>query len=172
MSILATIRPDDWNFPLLLHVFGALTLLGALVTAGSAMVIGWKRETAVDAITWARVSFRTLLIVALPAWFLMRSGGLRGASRGELARIGVAGLLVVGVYHIALNEGERFTTSGTASVIVSTAPAMTLALAIALGLERFSAARTLGLVVAFVGVVVEGRRVLLFGAQRRRVLLQ
>ena len=74
MSILATIRPDDWNFPLLLHVFGALTLLGALVTAGSAMVIGWKRETAVDAITWARVSFRTLLIVALPAWFLMRIG--------------------------------------------------------------------------------------------------
>jgi hypothetical protein len=74
MSILATIRPDDWNFPLLLHVFGALTLLGALVTAGSAMVIGWKHETAVDAITWARISFRTLLIVALPAWFLMRIG--------------------------------------------------------------------------------------------------
>ena len=74
MSILASIRPDDWNFPLLLHVLGALTLLGALATAGSAMVIGWKRETAVDAITWARVSFRTLLIVALPAWFLMRIG--------------------------------------------------------------------------------------------------
>jgi drug/metabolite transporter (DMT)-like permease len=101
-------------------------------------------------------------LVAAPGFLLAyrMSGGLRGASRGELARIGVAGLLVVGVYHIALNEGERFTTSGTASVIVSTAPAMTLALAIALGLERFSAARTLGLVVAFVGVVV----VVLLGA--------
>jgi drug/metabolite transporter (DMT)-like permease len=88
------------------------------------------------------------------------SGGLRGATRGDLARIALLGLLAVGVYHVALNEGERFTTSGTASVIVSTAPAMTLALAIALGLERFSAVRTLGLVVAFVGVVV----VVLLGA--------
>ncbi len=72
--MLAAIRPDDWNFPLLLHVFGALVLVGGLVTAASALVLGWKRQTAADAIVFARLSFRTLLIVALPAWILMRVG--------------------------------------------------------------------------------------------------
>ena len=28
MSVLAAIRPDDWNFPLLLHVLGAMLLVG------------------------------------------------------------------------------------------------------------------------------------------------
>ena len=27
----AAIRPDDWNFPLLVHVAGAMLLVGALV---------------------------------------------------------------------------------------------------------------------------------------------
>jgi drug/metabolite transporter (DMT)-like permease len=82
------------------------------------------------------------------------AGGLRGATRAELVRIVAAGLLVVAVYHIALNEGEHFTSSGTAAVIVATAPGMTQALALASGLERFSAVRAMGLAVAFAGVVV------------------
>ena len=28
-AVLATIRPDEWNFPLFLHVFGAMLLVGA-----------------------------------------------------------------------------------------------------------------------------------------------
>jgi drug/metabolite transporter (DMT)-like permease len=101
-------------------------------------------------------------LVAAPGFLIAYglSGGLRGVGRADLARIAAAGFLAVGVYHVGLNEGERFTTSGTASVIVSTAPALTLAVAIVLGLERFSAVRTAGLGVAFVGVVI----VVLLGA--------
>ena len=33
MSVLAAIRPDDWNFPLLLHVLGAMLLVGGLLAA-------------------------------------------------------------------------------------------------------------------------------------------
>jgi drug/metabolite transporter (DMT)-like permease len=81
-------------------------------------------------------------------------GGLSGVSRRDVGRIALAGVLVVGVYHLSLNLGEERTTSGTASVIVGTAPGITLALAIALGLERFSAWRAAGLGLAFAGVVV------------------
>jgi drug/metabolite transporter (DMT)-like permease len=105
-------------------------------------------------------AFRYLVAAPGFAVALAASGGLRGVKRADLARIALLGLLAVGVYHVGLNEGERFTTSGTASVIVSTAPAMTLALALALGMERFSPARTAGLVVAFAGVVI----VVLLGA--------
>jgi drug/metabolite transporter (DMT)-like permease len=95
-------------------------------------------------------------LVAAPGFVivLIASGGLPGISRRDLGRVALAGLLVVAVYHISLNLGEERTTSGTAAVIIGTAPGMTLALAIVLGLERFSAWRAAGLGLAFSGVVV------------------
>ncbi|MDX6495842.1 MAG: hypothetical protein QOE17_1828 [Gaiellales bacterium] len=95
-------------------------------------------------------------LVAAPGFVivLFASGGLPGISRRDLGRVALAGLLVVAVYHISLNLGEERTTSGTAAVIVGTAPGMTLGLAIVLGLERFSAWRAAGLGLAFSGVVV------------------
>jgi uncharacterized membrane protein len=70
--MLAAIRPDDWNFPLLLHVLGASLLLGALIAAVTAQLLAWRRRAPADVLPYARVSFRTLLFVAIPAWFLMR----------------------------------------------------------------------------------------------------
>jgi uncharacterized membrane protein len=78
----AAIRPDDWNFPLLLHVLGASVLLGALITAATAQLLAWRRSTPADVVPYARFSFRTLLMVAIPAWFLMRIGGEWVASKG------------------------------------------------------------------------------------------
>ena len=71
MSVFAAIRPDEWNFPLLMHVFGAMILVGGLVTAVTALLLGWRRDSAL----YTRLAFRSLLIVALPAWLLMRIGG-------------------------------------------------------------------------------------------------
>ena len=34
-AVLALVRPDDWNFPLFLHVLGAMVLVGATVTAAA-----------------------------------------------------------------------------------------------------------------------------------------
>ena len=82
--MLAVIRPDDWNFPLLLHVLGASILLGATITALTAQLLSWKRRTPADVIPFARFSFRTLLFVAIPAWFLMRIAGEWIASREGL----------------------------------------------------------------------------------------
>ena len=78
----AAIRPNDWDFPLLLHVLGASVLLGALITAASAQLLAWKRADPADVVPFARFSFRTLLIAAIPAWFLMRIGGEWVASKG------------------------------------------------------------------------------------------
>jgi uncharacterized membrane protein len=80
--MLAVIRPDDWNFPLLLHVLGAAVLLGALITAATAQLLAWRRSEPADVIPYARLSFRTLLIAAIPAWFLMRLAGEWVASKG------------------------------------------------------------------------------------------
>jgi hypothetical protein len=71
--MLAAIRPDSWNFPLLLHVLGASVLVGGLLVAVAALVLGWRRRE--DAAVYGRFAFRALLFVAFPAWWVMRIGG-------------------------------------------------------------------------------------------------
>ncbi len=73
--MVAAIRPDDWNVALLLHVLGAMLLVGGIATALVAQLVGWRRETPRDALVYARVTFRTLLVVAVPGWLLMRFAG-------------------------------------------------------------------------------------------------
>jgi hypothetical protein len=71
VSVLAIIRPDDWNLPLLVHVFGAMVLVGALVTSVLFGAASWRPEATG---AFGRLTFRTLLYVALPAWIVMRVG--------------------------------------------------------------------------------------------------
>jgi hypothetical protein len=66
--VLAAIRPDDVNFPLLLHVLGAMLLVGALVLTASALIVAWRGGST----SLTRLGFRALLLGALPAWILMR----------------------------------------------------------------------------------------------------
>lgn len=68
MTTLATIRPDDWNLPLFVHVLGAMILVGAVLTA-TAMLALARGNTAM-----LRTGYFSLLAVALPGWILMRVG--------------------------------------------------------------------------------------------------
>jgi hypothetical protein len=67
--MLAILRPDSWNFPLFLHVFGAMAVTGA--TAAAFVGAVYERRW-----TWLRpVVARTLLLATFPAWILMRFAG-------------------------------------------------------------------------------------------------
>jgi hypothetical protein len=70
MSILALVRPDSWNWALLVHVAGAMILVGGLLTAGGASLFAGRDPTG----TLARLSYLTLAAVALPGFILMRAG--------------------------------------------------------------------------------------------------
>jgi len=67
---IALVRPDDWNFPLLVHVAGAMLLVGALVTVAALLLLAWRGDTP----GLIRIGFRTLLLAALPSYVLMRVG--------------------------------------------------------------------------------------------------
>ena len=68
MIVLALVRPDSWNFPLLLHVGGAMILVAGVLTATSALVV------ARGDVTLLRLAYRSLLLVGLPGYILMRVG--------------------------------------------------------------------------------------------------
>ncbi len=95
-------------------------------------------------------------LVAAPgfAFLLWRAGGLPGLDRRDATRLLVAGVVIVAGYHLSLNIGEASTASGIAALIVALSPALTMALAIAFGIERFSLRVAAGLAVAFAGVIV------------------
>jgi drug/metabolite transporter (DMT)-like permease len=101
-------------------------------------------------------------LVAAPgfAFLLWRVGGLPGLTRRDGIRLAAVGFCVVVGYHVFLNAGTRYTTSGTAALVIALSPALTLLLAAGLGLERWSLRRAAGLAVAFAGVAI----VVLLGA--------
>jgi formate hydrogenlyase subunit 3/multisubunit Na+/H+ antiporter MnhD subunit len=125
MSVLAIVRPDEQNFPLFLHVLGAMVLVGGLLTGAS--VLAYARGDA----RLLRLGYWSLLAVSLPGWVLMRIGAQwiyteegwddipEGAEPGWLgigfviADIGGLILLVslvvggVGVYRLREGKGAR-----------------------------------------------------------------
>jgi hypothetical protein len=68
MTVLAAIRPDSWNFPLFLHVLGAMILVGGTLAAASALAFA-RGEAAL-----LRLGYWSLLAVALPGYIVMRIG--------------------------------------------------------------------------------------------------
>jgi hypothetical protein len=70
IALLASIRPDSWNFPLFLHVAGAAVFFGA-VTISAVTQLTAARVPEPEVLR--RVAFRTLLIVGLPAFIVFRA---------------------------------------------------------------------------------------------------
>jgi hypothetical protein len=68
MTVLAALRPSDWEFPLFVHVLGAMILVGGLLTGAG--VLAFARGEARS----LRLGYWSLLAVALPGWIIMRIG--------------------------------------------------------------------------------------------------
>ena len=68
LDVSLAIRPDDWNFPLFLHVIGAMILVGGLVACVVALTLA-RGDARLQRTAWI-----SLLAVGLPGWILMRVG--------------------------------------------------------------------------------------------------
>jgi hypothetical protein len=80
MTLLAAIRPDDWNLSLFLHVLGAMALVGALVLVALSLASARGGDSAAG----LRLAYRALLLGAIPAWIAMRVGAQWIASKEGL----------------------------------------------------------------------------------------
>jgi len=67
-TVFATVRADEQNLPLFVHVLGAMILVGGLLSAAAIMALARGSSRSL------RLGYWTLLTVALPGWIVMRVG--------------------------------------------------------------------------------------------------
>jgi len=123
--MLAIVRPDSWDFPLFLHVLGAIAVTGA-TAAAFAVALSARRWP------WLRgVLVRTMLLAVFPAWILMRFAGQWIDSKEDIPGdpgwlgvgfiVGDAGLVLLIVATIlaavSLRRPERRWPNGAVAVI-------------------------------------------------------
>ncbi len=70
--MIALIRPDSWNFPLFVHVLGAIALFGGIATL--VLLSFAARRIPSHAAFAQRLAFVTLLAVVWPSYVVMRGG--------------------------------------------------------------------------------------------------
>jgi len=68
VTVLAEIRPDEWNFPLFLHILGAMILVGGMLTGASALAAARGDARLL------RLGYWSLVAVGLPGWVAMWVG--------------------------------------------------------------------------------------------------
>jgi cytochrome b561 len=78
--MLALIRPGSWNFPLFIHVAGAMALVASLILALYAIQIARTRGDQPA----AQFAFQTLLRFTLPSYLVMRIGAQIIASKEKV----------------------------------------------------------------------------------------
>jgi hypothetical protein len=98
-TVLALSRPSEWNFPLFLHVLGAMVLVGALLTAVSAFA--YARGDA----RLLRLGYWTLLAVGLPSYVVMRIGAEWIADKEGLNDEGAPEPAWLGIGYIVADAG-------------------------------------------------------------------
>ena len=116
----ASVRPDEWNLPLLLHVLGAMVFVGLLAAIVVIFVAGLRSD---DRRAALRLAFRTLLFGAIPSYIVMRGaaewislggerGGRRHLDRHRLHRHGPGPAALIAVTVLA-GLGKRRVGRGT-----------------------------------------------------------
>lgn len=107
-----------------------------------------------------------ILCLLSPVLLSTRALGWVLFERRDLLPMGLLGVAQFGVLAALLNYGLRFVPSGRAALIFATMPLLTMVFAAALGRERLTFIRTLGVLatVAGVGIVLGGEAALRSGA--------
>jgi hypothetical protein len=68
--MIAALRPDAWDFPLFLHVLGAVLLFGGTASIAIASLAGLRIPE--HAALLRKLAFRTTLLVVWPSYIVMR----------------------------------------------------------------------------------------------------
>ena len=125
MDLLAIHHADVFNFPLLIHVLSAMTLVGVLILAAASLAGAWNSGSA--ALT--RLGYRSLLWAGLPSYIALRATsewirdkeGIPSDDTPNWVDIGYMttdpGLLILIAATVLAGIGARRTSRGSGSAV-------------------------------------------------------
>ena len=87
----------------------------------------------------------------LPVALLLRA---RWPARGDWPAVAALGVAFYGLFFVLYNIAMAYTTAARASLALSTLPLQTMVVGALLGLERLSARKTIGVLIAVLGVAM------------------
>jgi drug/metabolite transporter (DMT)-like permease len=130
-----------------------------VLVAGIGVVVMWASafpaiRVAVPAMGAIGLSFVRLAVAALALLAIAPLAHVRLPERRQLPSLLAAAFFGMTAYQVLLNEGEIHVPAGTASVVVASAPLVSVALATAVLDERLTFFRVAGSVIAIAGVAV------------------
>jgi drug/metabolite transporter (DMT)-like permease len=106
---------------------------------------------ATDPVTLGVFRFGTGFLILLPIALLMKSRWPKG--RDWIAVV-LLGILFFLAFSVLFNLAYSYTTAARGALTLSTMPLMTMLVAAALGIERISARKTVGVLIAMAGVAL------------------
>ena len=118
--------------------------LGGAAAAATRYVIG-----VTDPVTLAAFRFGLGFLFLLP---IALARPRRWPEGREWAAVAALGLLFFAVFFVLFNVSLRYTTAGRGALALSTLPLLTMVVAAALGVERLTGRKTMGVLVATAGV--------------------
>ncbi len=127
----------------------ALAAAATGVQVGAATVASRFVLNEIDPASLAMLRYAIGFSCLVPALFALPRVRI---ARSDLGPIAVLGILQFGVLIWLLNTGLRFIPSGRAALIFSAFPLLTMLLAAALGQERLTAPKTMGVLATILGV--------------------
>ena len=86
VTLASVTRPDSWDLPLFIHIFGAMLLTGALFLSSVSLMAAWRSGSA----ALIRLGYRTLFYGALPGYIIFRAGAEWIVSKEHLQDSNVA----------------------------------------------------------------------------------
>ncbi|MFR9754851.1 DMT family transporter [Streptomyces sp. TR06-5] len=131
------------------------------LVAGVATVVMWASafigiRVAVDDLTPGALALARLLIGSIGLGTVVAFRRSRLPRRADMPRLLVCGVLLFGVYNVALNSAEQRIDAGTASMVIALGPVILAVLAGFLLKEGFPRPLLIGGALAFSGVLLIG----------------
>ncbi|MHA1536978.1 MAG: DMT family transporter [Alphaproteobacteria bacterium] len=139
----------DRKPPILLANLAAF--VGTTFTAGSIVAVRFVIAES-DPASLAFIRYSIGFVCLLPIAFYLMRGRRIGVMDGLIVL--VLGAMFFGAFPYVLNLSLKYTSAARGSLVLATAPVMTLMLASLLRSERLTAAKLVGVIGAFAGVAV------------------
>jgi len=137
--------------PSLSEWFGVIIAIVSVSLGAAGLAVTRYLVTAADPVTLAILRWGIGFLCVLPVALLMRA---KWPQRNDWLAVVALGVAFYGLFFVLYNIAMAYTTAARASLTLSTLPVQTMVVGVLLGLERLSARKTIGVLIAVLGVAV------------------